>query len=620
MRRRAVAALMAVLGVAPAGAALGPVSLNGYLGYNYRALNEGGGQESLSHQLSGTINGSTYLWQPWLATLDGSVTFTQDSSDYTGSTLSTSTSSQIVTGDLGLSLFPRSRTPFTARLRFSDSRVDREQTGATPVTFVGDQYSSTFLGLQQVWQREQGDRYRLRLDLHSWDSERSGRYDETSFGADADIRRPGHRLVARASFDQTDHSLADRKNESLVADLSHYYYPARGFRVDSKLSLYSYDRSFLDPSSDDTRLSTTDIAQMSSFVYWRPASSPWTVSAGVRLASTTSSPDSVAGADQLQLSANAGLFYRYSQHLRFDASLSWSMRNRDDALTSESVSSRYFRERIGMLYSSRWYHFNGYMYQWYGDASAEMNVDPLASTLFVDGAIGHNLSKTWWPVERTTPGSLRFNFNQALLVSEASTSYEGDNALEQEIYEKELGSLKLRHSASLAYDTPFWNGDMMAQLTLSDTREMGDLESNYQLVNLQFSSTQKVGGLSLLTGNVTYQQVLGEYDEVIRYSGFDAVSGRNVNPGDVVTRERDTATVTASLRYEHTRLFGVPRLRFSSNYMISKISTVGALDREDWDNALSYSIGKLESSVSYRLTDTDGRNYDLLYFRVMRRF
>ncbi len=614
-------------GALAAGTMLGPADLSGFLSYDYRALSENDGADRVSHLVSGTVKTATYLWQPWLATTDLSLTLTQDSSSYDNAQISDSTSSQILTGNLGLNLFPRSKAPFTARLQRYDSRINRERVGGAPITFTGVDYSATYLSLKQVYMKESGDRYQARLDLNSWDSSSGSRYDEQSLGLDVDVRRAGQRFTVRGGYDVTDYSDSDRKNKSLVMDVTHNYYPKRHFRLDSKVTVYDYDRSFLDPSSDDTRLSQTSIVQASSFAFWRPQNSKWTISGGARVSTTRGTeegvsnyPGSGADSDQTQLSVNAGMFYQASQYLRFDGNASYTQQSLDSSEAADSVSNRYVRSRLGMLYSSKWYHFSDFMYQWYGDGSLEFNVDPVTTTQYLDAGVGHNLNRTWWPVERTTPGSLRFNFNQAVIFSAASGEYKLDNPLEASIYERDLTAHKLNHSASLAFDSKFWNGDMLAQLTLSDSREVGDLDSAYQLINFQFNSTQRLGGKSSLSGNVTLQQVLSEYDEVIRYSGFDAATNQNVVPGQVVTRKRDTITGTASLRFEHSRMFGVPRLRFHSNFMISQISTEGAVDRQDWDSALSYSIGKLETSLSYRLTDTDGRNYDLLYFRVMRRF
>ena len=622
-----VVLLNGAAGALAADAVLGPVDLSGFLSYDYRALSEDDGVDRVSHLVSGTVNTATYLWQPWLATTDLSLTLTQDRSSYDDAQISDYTRSQILTGNFGLNLFPRSKAPFTARLQRYDSRINREQVGGTPITFAGVDYSATYLSLKQVYLKESGDRYQARFDLNSWDSSSGSRYDEQSLGLDVDVRRPGQRFTMRGGYDVTDYSDSDRKNKSLVVDLTHNYYPQRHFRLDSKVTVYDYDRSFLDPSSDDTRLSQTSIVQASSFAFWRPQNSKWTISGGARVSTTQGTEDGLSGdtdsgADsaQTQFSANAGMFYQASQYLRFDGSASYTQQSLESSEATDSVSNRYVRSRLGMLYSSKWYHFSDFMYQWYGDGSLEFNVDPATTTQYLDAGVGHNLNRTWWPIERTTPGSLRFNFNQAVIFSAASGEYKLDDPLEASIYEQDMTAHKLNHSASLAFDSQFWNGDVLAQLTLSDSREIGDLDSAYQLVNLQFNSTQRLGGKSSLSGNVTLQQVLSEYDEVIRYSGFDAATNQNVVPGQVVTRERDTTTGTASLRFDHSRMFGVPRLRFYSNFMISQISTEGAVDRQDWDSALSYSIGKLETSLSYRLTDTDGRNYDLLYFRVMRRF
>jgi hypothetical protein len=102
---------------------------------------------------------------------------------------------------------------------------------------------------------------------------------------------------------------------------------------------------------------------------------------------------------------------------------------------------------------------------------------------------------------------------------------------------------------------------------------------------------------------VTVQYVRSEFENVL--------AGVDIN---------DTTTSTAKVAFAHSQLLGVPRLGFVSDYMISRISTEGAIDRQDWDNRVTYSIGKLDASLSYRLTETDAHNYDLVYFRVMRRF
>ena len=97
---------------------MGPVELNGHLGYYYRAYSEDGGSENLSHQLGGTINASTFFGEPWLATSYLSLSLTQDSSESNSTTSSTTSDSSLMTGDLGLNILPQSKTPFRGRTVF----------------------------------------------------------------------------------------------------------------------------------------------------------------------------------------------------------------------------------------------------------------------------------------------------------------------------------------------------------------------------------------------------------------------------------------------------------------------------------------------------------------------
>lgn len=583
---------------------VGPMEFSGSLGYSYRLLAEMGLQEqdNASHQLSVNVGTSTYVVEPWLATADLSLSFTQDSSTSDMAEIQTSVSSQIITGDLGLNVLPRSKTPLTVRLRLTDSRTDREQVGGTPVAFVGEEYSTTYLGLRQSYFARDGARYRAFWDLHSWDSVAGSKYASQKLGLDADVRRPRQHLFVRGSLEQTKQSASDRENDNAVLDLNHHYYPVRGLRLNSKASLYQYDRSFLDLVSDDTRLSTTNIAQVSSVVSWRPTARPLSFSGGVRFSTIDGSADDVSANDQSQISANMGLFYNLSQYARMDASLAWT--SRDVA----GVKQNYLRSRVGGLYQSTWRQLLGFMRQWYSSAGLNRYSDPLDDFLMANATLGHNVSRTWFPRERTTPGSLRLNLNQAL-------RYDYSGAL--------LGNeavMRLDHSLSLAFNQDVWQGHTLVQLTLSDSRDTGDSEDVRQLVNFQLGRDQDVSRRMLLAGNITLQYVAQEYDEIITYAGVDWLTRESVQPGDVLTRKSDTTSATGRLRFEYMHVFGVPRLRFSSSYMVSRISTEGALDREDWEGALHYSIGLLDANFSYRLTDTDGRNYDLLYFRVLRRF
>lgn len=588
------------LGVAQAASAsfMGPLETSGFLGYYYRSYTEETGAENVSHQLGGTVNTSTFFGEPWLAIANLSLSLTQDSSESTATTSQSSVDSQLITGDFGLNILPQSRTPFSLSLQTTDSRVDTVETGLTPITFVGEEYSSMYLGLRQSYMTDHGGRYRLNYDYRNWESSGSGDYDDETFGLEADLRKPQHHLLARGSMQTNEHSASSRVNDSLVLDLSHFYYPVRNFRLDSKVSYYDYERSFLDPLAKDKRLSSLDMTQLTSNAFWRPADYPLSFTAGIRLYSMAGSESNVSGADVSNLALNSGLFYQVSQNLRLDANFS-SLYGEIDG-----VQDDVHRQAGGLLYQTDLEEVLGFMYQAYLDGDFVHNVDVADDRNSWSLALGHGLGRSWWPAERTSTTSLRLNLNQAI----AYTGMAGD------VLTSSL-SWRYDHSATLSFNQRAWGGNSLAQLTFSESWNFTDEETVvtterefYQrLINFQLSRDQDLGRRSSITGDITVQYVQVE-DE--------ATEG---GAAAVVT-ERGATTSTGRIIFQHYQMLGVRKLQYASDYAVSNTSTEGAIDRLDWENRLSYSIGKLDTSVSYRLTETDSRNYDLLYFRLMRRF
>ena len=594
-----VRALLLTCGVIPVGLAqastmpyMGPLEASGFLGYYYRSYTEDAGTENVSHQLAGTVNASTYFGEPWLATANLALSLTQDSSESTEADSQSSVDSQLITGDFGLNVLPQSRTPFGLNLQLTDSRVDTAEAGLTPITFVGEEYSTMYLGLRQSFMTQNGGRLRFNYDLRNWESTSSGEYDDETLGAEVDLRKPQQHLIARGSMQTNEHAVSERLNENLVLDLSHFYYPVRNFRLDSKVSYYDSERSFLDPLAVDKRLTSYDMTQLSSNAFWRPGDYPLSFTAGVRVFSSESSEGDNSGSDLSNLTLNSGVFYQVSQNLRLDANFS-SLYNEENG-----VQRDVHRQAGGLLYQADLAEVYGFMYQAYLDGDFVHNVDVDDDIYSWSFTLGHGLARSWWPAERTSMTSLRLNINQAL-------GYDG--AVGDTLSSSSF--VGIDHSASLSFNQQAWGGNSLAQLTLSDSRSTGskevaaettDTDFEQQLINLQLSRDQDLGRRSSITGDITVQYVRVKNEAVVD--------------------ESDTTTSTGRIMFQHYQMLGVPRLQFSSDYIVSNTSTEGAIDRSDWENRLSYMIGKMDTSVSYRLTETDSRNYDLLYFRLMRRF
>ena len=559
-----------------ASAAEDVIDLSGSLGYTYRSLSSSSDDDTVSNQVRGTLNARSYIWQPWFATADAHVAMTQDNTEFGDNSTNKTT---IVTGDLDLNVMPRSRAPFQLTYRTSDSRVDMT-TAASPLTTLGDkEYNTTRLGLKQSYYTEKGDRYQARYDNSSWSTDSGQSYDDEMVSLEMNLARPKQRLIAKTSYQTTEQSQTNRESDNLIVNIDHFWYPTRDLRADSMFSLYNYDVTSTQPPLGTNQGDyTTDLKQLSNFWFWRPKNRLMSVSGGVRvydLSGTTTGNETTLRS----VNATAGMFYQYTKHIRFDASLDVSStENADD----QAVGSK---ERGGALYQSDILDiFSGFTYQWYATGSAQNQETEDESFQSLTAKLGHDANKLWILGETST---LRLTLSQS--VNESTQTGDADSSIQ-----------RLDHSVSLGWDQTKWGGTTLVQMTVRDGRDFGDSESQEQFVNFQAVRNQPIDRSSTLSGNLTIQSVHHRFD--------------NINDGSTVT------TTTGQINYQHSRLFGVTQLHFLSDLRISKAATEAEDDRAEWENRLDYNIGLLDISLSWRRIDTETEDFDLLYLQATRRF
>jgi hypothetical protein len=152
----------------------------------------------------------------------------------------------------------------------------------------------------------------------------------------------------------------------------------------------------------------------------------------------------------------------------------------------------------------------------------------------------------------------------------------------------------------LAWDLQREDSSTFFQLTLSDMRDFGDQDGEYQMANIQASRNRTLNRRSSVSGNLTLQCVRQKF----------ASQGE----GDTVT------TATGQVSYNHSRLLGVQRLRFASDLRLSRAATEQGVDRAEWENRLDYDVGLLDTRLSWRQIDTESEDFSLIYFQVTRRF
>lgn len=574
--RRPCLLLVTVLSFATA-VANDRLDLSGNVGYSYRSLTGSASNDTVSNQLRGTLNARTYLWDPAFSSVETTVNVTQDHAEY--DTGNVSNNSTILTGDVNLSMMPQSRAPFQLTYRASDSRVEYI-TPASAVTNLGSrEYSTQHLGLRQSYLTESGNRFQARYDTNRW-NERGGRdYKDEIVGMEMDLRMPKNSITAKTSYQTADQSVQDQTTKTVILNVDHFYYPTRALRMDNMLSYFGIDNESTPPlNSTNQGDSSTDLAQISSFVFWRPLKRPLTVSGGIRLFDLSGS---TSGNDTTMqtASATAGMFYQQTKNIRYDASLEVAVNDNSVEQTTAT------KERIGALYQSDVHPlFATFTYQWYASGSAQ-NQDTGSETLnSLIARVGHDAQRQWPTSDNSM---MRISLGQAF----SGTQQSGDVAMTTQ---------RLDNSVSLSWDQHGESGTSYIQLSLSDSRGFGDQQSTQQFANFQILRNQTLNRSSSVSGNLTLQTVRQDFNA-------QGVS--------------DTVTATGQINYRNSGIFGVPRLGFLSDLRLSRASTDQGVDRGEWENRFDYTIGLLQLSGSWRYIDLDGdESYNLIYGQATRSF
>jgi hypothetical protein len=557
-----------------------PIETSGDVGYSYRSLTSSQTGDSTSHQGRVSIKARTWLWEPWMATVDLGLRGTFDKSEMQRSGASSENTATIKTGDLGLGILPQSRTPLQATYRASDSRVEYISSDNPLTGLGGREYSTERLEIRQRYFTESGHRLQAYYDINHWDSGTDS-YDDWLLGADMSVRLPQQTLTAKASFQDSDYSVLSQNTQTQVLNVDHFYYPGRALRIDSMASVYSYERTSQQPlNSTNLADSSTDLSQLSSFVFWRPEDRPLSVSGGVRLYDLegVTSGNNVAVQN---MSSTAGLFYQWNKNLRLDANMDFSNSDND----GNQITA--FRQRVGALYQSDIYPvLAGATWQWYTSSAVQYRDadSDLSGTATVSA--GHDTQKIWMPSQSV---SWRFSFSQS-----GSGNRLSDNGVDSD-------TTQINHSTSLSWDRHGSSGSAMAQVTLADSRQSGDSENNQQFANFQLMGNLNIDRLQTLNGNLTMQNVRRDFNG----------SGNS----DTVS------TATGQISYNHLRVMGVPQLRFMSDLRLSKAVSDEWVNRGEWENRLDWAIGLLDVRASWRRTVLISDNdFDLVYIQVSRRF
>ncbi|VAX15487.1 hypothetical protein MNBD_NITROSPINAE01-754 [hydrothermal vent metagenome] len=553
----------------------------------------------------------TFIVEPWIALIDGNVNLTSsrsDSESYDSSTMG-------LASFLRLTVFPQSRFPFGL---FYGLGTNKTEYGSYTVS----NNTSTY-GFTQQYSPEGGAHYSLRYDKRFTDTigsgeEERGNQQENLNNEQENVdlsisKRLGkHDLSFQATSNSSVTTGITAETEQARVTLDHDYTPWAGFTFDNSANFFR-DKNISGSGAlkGDEVISgfTRDVFQLTSYSYLNPASAPWRANFGARYLlhvnkiESSFKGDSLGGAstESSTTNLNAGFNYDFGRNLRGNASV--------NANRSVSVSriSNSIDQNVGLSYGSDTMSLFGMDYSWQYGTNLFNLVSDYESSFSIRTNLGHDLTKSY---DLFKESNLTFSLSQGYYVDHRSagsaigTSVSSNSAFTN-------SDDRLTHSGSIAFNTRGMNTRSSFRLTGTDTRERGVVFREggavYQAVNFFAVFDMLIGKYQVLTGSFNIRNTTN-----------------NVNKEKSITRAVSSG---GSASYRHGKAFGVRGLRFTSRMNVAEdykfIPTFGNGNRQstlEWNNELTFKIGRLETAAMFRMYRTNGTDRNLLLFRVMRTF
>ncbi len=579
---------------------LAPLRYAGSVTYDARMLRLGNDLRSTQQLVFHDIDFATYVWQPWFIQLRGGFgTIVSRDNSVSAGEQAVANSGTSLTGRFAMTVFPASRFPFELRADVSDSRVQGDN--------FGTDYRSRRLSVSQSYSPEVGnERYSLNFDHSRLSSATNGGGDTVNilYGT-AQRQFSGHSI--ELSGQMTVNQQTDTNNRSRVITLTgrDTFEPVSALRVDT---LASWNQLQLHTGGSADRLDTeSGIRQISSFATWRPGEGQWLYSASapvylngsVRL--VDSSSNSGAGEQRLrQVSASLGATQELTRELRLSGGLSGSLlfpaQGNSSNVTSANVSASYTPTGTTV---AGWHYAPSI-----GTSLAVSRSSAGGSRNSIGAQASHGVSRGFALGESN---DISLSLSQSLGLSRDS--------------ESSTVSRTLAHSAGMS-----WQGrsddssQSYASLSASDARTQGQESGSFQLLNLQVSRRTQMSRNSSWSGNLTAQ--------ASRSDNSSTTDGVLVVP--VLPTPAWKGFYSGGLSYENRRVFGVPRLRFTASLTLNsqqlETRAAGDIDapRErisrSVEGRFDYAVGRLETQLTARAANVEGRKVASVFFRVKRNY
>ena len=578
------------------------------------------GGRTTTEVISGTVNGATYIWQPWFMQVLGSVGLVAgvEQASETGSTNNLGG-----IGSLNISIFPVSRFPFNFYADVNDTRASGQVTDIDYRSYrlrLSQSYVPQFANERYYGSYEYNELKTIDSGLSTSASGRTaGATDALQllrFGAMRGWQQQSLEGDVSVSRNRREEGDAVQETRLDFANLYHTFRPGSTFAMDSVLS---FTRTVVDAPKPLTlnivlpgTHTESDFTQLVSFASYRPnpvASSPsaWnnlTATATFRAFEFGNEVDNV-GTQSKGATGQVALAYSLSPRTQVYSTTQVGVFS-GNVVDASSVAA----ETLGVTYTAEPIPLGSFLYSWLANTSAtvgSVSGGPNDGVNYLGQAtLSHSLNR---PYSLGSAGSL-------VLTGSQSISYASDSMADsQGILTTTLAS--------------FWNSPQasgtqaFAGFTFSDARRFGAFGGFYQLANVQANLSISTSRWSALSAGLSFQASRFQDDRPDLDRPFDpylsAIEGQWRN------------SYALQGTYTHARAFGVRQLLYTALVQASSTdydsralgNPDGSLYKVDWlvENRLEYQIGRLTLLGVVRWAELQNRGSSFSAFvRAQRTF
>ena len=554
----------------PHGATLPPVRYNAELRFNSRAIVPDLGDAVYLFGRTGRINMESFIWKPWFASVGGGFDFS-----WVDTFAKTRNETRLLGGDARVTMFPSSRFPTFGFVSVSDTRTDVESS-----QLPDRQVRTTRFGLRQSYQpREGGSRVAARIDRTIEEGTDDGRRATIDRGVlSGTLLTERQRFSGDLNIRSLSRDIDQEELFELVGTIRHNARPTDTVSVDSFAT-------YTDTSSETALVNFKNRTfQANSLALWRPHRIPLTVSASARVTAAQRERDG-AGSDNTSGNLAFGGDYLINRLTRVSGNVAVNFSD-DNVSSTQGATLSYSPDALGL---------GSFTYNWFTSTSLANELGSSGGDRTLLGAqFGHGLTRA-----RPFAGAPAWSLSLA-----------GNNSISGSLDSINGAAATFGLSGSLGVSHASAARQSSLRLDATDSRSYGSSRT--------FAS-----------GDNSFQSINFNFDhrhELSRDSRWNVTMASGWNRQDFGGDATITKFSSMNLGYTDSRLFGVPRMLFRSQFTARTIdlffSDLSGEENTDmrWENRLDYFIGKLETRLSATWSRVNARNGYSVLLTISRKF